>query len=413
MSMSETSQAEQLRPRAVVYLYTQTGQLREVAEALTAPMTASGWDVRWVGVEPREAFPFPWPIGRFFGVFAQAVDPSALVELVVPPGGFDTAPDELVILACQVWYLAPSLPVRSLVTRHPEAVQGRDVITLVACRNMWYSAMVEMSQLLRRAGARRVDVVAATDTRPSSTTLVTTLRWLLTGRRGPFLRFGRAGVGDDELARVAQVGQRIANSRQCPQDAAPVMPALAAADLVAGKAFRRWGTVVRSARRFGSAVPTATLIGFVLGLAVAIVVGLPLIALVRASRRRCAASSTAGSPSVNPRPTRWRLHDSRHNCQPVGKSQPEFAEPMKHAKPTSQDLAEWLTANVARSVNVTSDAIDVDTPLADYGIDSAASLTLCADLQAEKGITVETTIVWDYPTIDAIVAHLVSLGIAS
>lgn len=278
MTMSETSQAEQLRPRAVVYLYTQTGQLREVAEALTAPMTASGWDVRWVGVEPREAFPFPWPIGRFFGVFAQAVDPGALVELVVPPGGFDTAPDELVILACQVWYLAPSLPVRSLVTRHPEAVQGRDVVTLVACRNMWYSAMVEMSQLLRRAGARRVDVVAATDTRPSSTTLVTTLRWLLTGRRGPFLRFGRAGVGDDELARVAQVGQRIANSRQCPQDAAPVMPALAAADLLAGKAFRRWGTVVRSGPRFGSAVPTATLIGFVLGLAVAIVVGLPLIA---------------------------------------------------------------------------------------------------------------------------------------
>ena len=138
------------------------------------------------------------------------------MELVVPPGGFDTAPDELVILACQVWYLAPSLPVRSLVTRHPEAVQGRDVITLVACRNMWYSAMVEMSQLLRRAGARRVDVVAATDTRPSSTTLVTTLRWLLTGRRGPFLRFGRAGVGDDELARVAQVGQRIAEFAAVP-----------------------------------------------------------------------------------------------------------------------------------------------------------------------------------------------------
>jgi acyl carrier protein len=86
---------------------------------------------------------------------------------------------------------------------------------------------------------------------------------------------------------------------------------------------------------------------------------------------------------------------------------------MTHAKLTSQELAEWLTAKVARSVNVTSDAIDVDTPFADYGIDSAASLTLCADLQAEKGIAVETTIVWDYPTIDAIVAYLVSEGIAS
>lgn len=79
---------------------------------------------------------------------------------------------------------------------------------------------------------------------------------------------------------------------------------------------------------------------------------------------------------------------------------------MTSAKSTSQELADWLTAKVARSLNMTSDAIDVDTPLADYGIDSAASLTLCADLEAEKGIAVETTIVWDYPTIDAIVAHL-------
>ena len=37
-------------------------QLREVAEALTAPLLARGWDIRWVDVEPRIAFPFPWPI---------------------------------------------------------------------------------------------------------------------------------------------------------------------------------------------------------------------------------------------------------------------------------------------------------------------------------------------------------------
>jgi acyl carrier protein len=86
---------------------------------------------------------------------------------------------------------------------------------------------------------------------------------------------------------------------------------------------------------------------------------------------------------------------------------------MTPAKPTAQELTDWLTAKVAKSLDVTSDAIDVDTPLADYGFDSAASLSLCADLQAEKGITVETTIVWDYPTIDAIVAHLVREDIAS
>ena len=188
---SEILPAEQHPLRAVVYLYSQTGQLREVADALTAPLVARGWDIRWVDVQPRVAFPFPWPIRRFFGVFPAAVDPEALVELVEPAGGFETEPEELVILAYQVWYLAPSLPIRSLLKAHPEAFQNRRVVSLIACRNMWYSAAIEVSELLRSAGARRVDVVAATDTRRQSTTFVTTLRWLLTGRREPFLWFGR------------------------------------------------------------------------------------------------------------------------------------------------------------------------------------------------------------------------------
>jgi hypothetical protein len=269
--------AEQLHPRAVVYLYSQTGQLREVADALTAPLIARGWDIRWVNVEPRAAFPFPWPIRRFFGVFPAAVDPEALVELVKPAGGFDTEPEELVILAYQVWYLAPSLPIRSLLKAHPETVANRRVVSLIACRNMWYSAAIEVAGLLRSAGARRVEVIAATDTRRQLTALVTTLRWLLTGSREPFLWFGRAGVGDAELARVAGVGRCIAESGQCPRDAAPIVPNLAAADLVAGAVFRRWGATVRSARRLGAVAQAASLAAFVLGLGIGIVVGMPLI----------------------------------------------------------------------------------------------------------------------------------------
>jgi acyl carrier protein len=74
--------------------------------------------------------------------------------------------------------------------------------------------------------------------------------------------------------------------------------------------------------------------------------------------------------------------------------------------PEYQELVDWLTAKVAGQLNVAPDTIDFDTPLADYGIDSAASLTLCADLEFEKGIPVETTIVWDYGTIDAIAEYL-------
>jgi acyl carrier protein len=78
--------------------------------------------------------------------------------------------------------------------------------------------------------------------------------------------------------------------------------------------------------------------------------------------------------------------------------------------PEYQELVDWLTTKVAGQLNVAPDTIDFDTPLADYGIDSAASLTLCADLEFEKGIPVEATVVWDYGTIDAIAEHLAAEG---
>ncbi|GAB2999424.1 hypothetical protein [Mycobacterium bourgelatii] len=265
--------------RAVVYLYTQTGQLREVAEAFVAPLEADGWRIRWVDVQPRVAFPFPWSVRQFFGVFPRAVDPDALVELAEPAGGFGAERDEqeVVLLAYQVWYLSPSLPIRSLVAGHPEIFENRRVISLIACRNMWYSAAIEVAGLLRTAGARRVEVVAATDTRHQAASLVTTLRWLLTGKREPFLRFGRAGVGDAELARVTAVGRSIAGQGNCPADAAPIVPMLAAADLFAGRLFRNWGVTVRWAERYGAAAYAASLVMFVFGLAIGIVAGLPLI----------------------------------------------------------------------------------------------------------------------------------------
>ena len=71
-----------------------------------------------------------------------------------------------------------------------------------------------------------------------------------------------------------------------------------------------------------------------------------------------------------------------------------------------QDLTDWLTVKVAGYVDVAPDTIDIETPLADLGIDSVLGMTLCADLECEKGFAVETTIVWDYPTIDAIATHL-------
>ena len=72
------------------------------------------------------------------------------------------------------------------------------------------------------------------------------------------------------------------------------------------------------------------------------------------------------------------------------------------------ELAEWLTTKVAGYLNVPPHTIDAHTPLADCGIDSVAGIRLCTDLQCEKGFIVDTTIVWDYPTIDAIATYLIA-----
>jgi acyl carrier protein len=71
-----------------------------------------------------------------------------------------------------------------------------------------------------------------------------------------------------------------------------------------------------------------------------------------------------------------------------------------------QELADWLTVKIAGYLNVPREMIDLDTPLADCGIDSVSAMTLCADLQCETGFDVETTVVYDYVTIDGIAAYL-------
>ncbi|MEV0181752.1 hypothetical protein AB0I54_21000 [Streptomyces sp. NPDC050625] len=306
------------QPRVTVYWYSQTGQLLESVSAVTDPLEKAGWDIRKVEIRPREPFPFPWPVRRFFGVFPASVDPDGAPEITARPPVAEDDDADLVVFAFPVWYLAPALPMRALVGAEPKAFDGRAVIGLVACRNMWYSAAVEVQRLLQAAGGRYLGTIAAVDTASAGVTFVTTLRWLLAGKRDASWGFPRAGVGMDELDRLALLGERIAElapaqpelapaqpelaseqaqpaSRTASEealadrvravlaahDAAPVHYPLAAADLLAGKVFRVWGPVIRAADRRGEAQRTALTGVFVLWLFGAILAGLPAVVVAR------------------------------------------------------------------------------------------------------------------------------------
>jgi hypothetical protein len=299
------------QPRVTVYWYSQTGQLLESVSAVTDPLEKAGWDIRKVEIRPREPFPFPWPLRRFFGVFPASVDPGGAPGITARPPVAEDDDADLVVFAFPVWYLAPALPMRALVGAEPKAFDGHAVVGLVACRNMWYSAALEVRQLIQAAGGRYVGTIAAVDTASAGVTFVTTLRWLLAGKREASWGFPRAGVGTDELDRLALLGERIAElaparpepapeqaghaSRTASEDAladrvrdvlaahdaAPVHPPLAAADLLAGKVFRVWGRVIRAAGRRGEVQRTALTGVFVLWLTGAILAGLPAVVVAR------------------------------------------------------------------------------------------------------------------------------------
>ena len=79
---------------------------------------------------------------------------------------------------------------------------------------------------------------------------------------------------------------------------------------------------------------------------------------------------------------------------------------MSALAPGYDELIDWLTVKVAGYLGLRPDAIGIDIPLADCGIDSVSGMALCADLSYEKGFDVESTIVWDCATIDRIATYL-------
>jgi acyl-CoA synthetase (AMP-forming)/AMP-acid ligase II/acyl carrier protein len=66
----------------------------------------------------------------------------------------------------------------------------------------------------------------------------------------------------------------------------------------------------------------------------------------------------------------------------------------------------WLQQRAAKLLGVEVHEIGPDRQLAEYGLDSAASVMLAGELEAWLGVQIPETISWDYPTISAIAGFL-------
>jgi hypothetical protein len=246
------------KKRVLLVHFSQTGQLARVARKLTTPL-AQAHDVELVEevLRPRPAYPFPWPAWRFLDAMPESVllDPPQLEALTVLPAN---ARFDLVVLAYQVWFLAPAGPVvaflQSVAGR--ALVRGRPVITVVACRNMWLTAHETMKRLVAEAGGELRDNVVLTDQSGTLASFITTPRWLLTGKRDAFWGLPAAGVAEADIAATDRFGHALVAALRAGRERAPgallagvgaakVDPNLVFSERAGGRAFRLWSRIIR------------------------------------------------------------------------------------------------------------------------------------------------------------------------
>ena len=296
--------------------YSQTGQVTDVARNIIAPLIEDpNIDVTIETLRPRTPYPFPWPVLRFFDTFPEAVylDAPEMEPLSVEP----TRRFDLVILAYQVWFLSPSLPVTGFLQSDAarELLRDTPVVTVIACRDMWLMAQEQVRRLLAQCSARLIGNVALVDEAGSLGSFLATPIWVLTGSRGPHL-FGllpRAGVNPEQITASRRFGTRIATvlNQNGPLDdsllrnlgAVNVNERLIASEQTARRSFLIWGKLLRSLGKQGAFVRKPVLLLYILFLATLILTFVPLSMLVKAllaplTRERVAAQKAYfGSPS--------------------------------------------------------------------------------------------------------------------
>jgi len=274
--------------RILVVYYSQTGDVRRMAEAFVAPLEAAGAELVRAEIEPVEPYPSPWRnVHRFFNVMPECV--LGMPPEIVPPGFSPDDRFDMIVLAYQVWFLSPSLPIQAFFrTKHARVLRGCKVTTISVSRNMWHRASFRMKALLAEAGAVHIDNVVVTHQGAPWATFVTTTRSLFTGKRDRLWGvFPPAGISEDAERRVTRLGEAAARGLGTPGEPGerPLLRGLGAVEvnrryvipeLVAAGCFPVWARVIRGFGKVARPLRHVGIFLFIHFLLLMIVLGIPL-----------------------------------------------------------------------------------------------------------------------------------------
>ncbi|WP_375320912.1 dialkylrecorsinol condensing enzyme [Aliivibrio logei] len=249
--------------KVLVISHSQSGQLAKFVDLATAHLRqADSIQVDYHCVEPVKKYPYPWSFYPFFDAFPEAIYMNGCE--VKPAENLEEEYD-LIILGYTVWFLSPSIPITGFLqtSQAKTLIKGKPVVTFIACRDMWVMAQEKMKTVIADLGGTLIDNAVLTDQGGSIYAFITTPRWLLTGKKDPFLIFPTAGVSEQDLQESERFGHRLVNALENDLEkkkepllknlnAVTVNGKLIGSEKIATRSFIVWGKLIQKSGKPGS-----------------------------------------------------------------------------------------------------------------------------------------------------------------
>lgn len=189
------------KKKILVAYYSQSGQVREVINRFLSPFESDeNYEFFFHQIKPVNDYPFPWSSEQFFDSFPEAVTEVGC-DLKIFPLQLKQKYD-LIILGFQTWYLSPSIPITAFLQSQDfkDLAKETPIITINACRNMWFMAERSIRKYLKEAKANYVGHLVLFDKVNNLTSVITIMHWSFTGRKDE--KWGwlpKPGVSDEDI----------------------------------------------------------------------------------------------------------------------------------------------------------------------------------------------------------------------
>jgi len=189
------------KKKVLIAYYTQSGQLKEILDQFISPFKSDeNYEFFFYQIQPVNDYPFPWTSQQFFDSFPESVTEVGC-EIKTFPSPLKQKYD-MVVLGFQTWYLSPSIPTMAFLqsSEFKELVQDTPVITINACRNMWFMAQRSIRKYLNEANAKYIGHLVLFDKVNNLTSVVTIMHWSFTGKKDK--KWGwlpKPGISDTDI----------------------------------------------------------------------------------------------------------------------------------------------------------------------------------------------------------------------